>query len=152
MYARCARTVAVALTFAAGLTIGACQDTTVDSNARQSATVLRLIPGDPPPATVAYTTYTIGATETGVRITWLTDAPVSTQWKWRVSGGSWQTFLGTFYPLKTRHYANIEYAFEVGVEYEFQALGFDIEGDSQSGAVQTFQKYAEGETYQFTTL
>ena len=150
--AHMARTVGVVLTMAAVVTLSACQDTTVVSNASQSVTVTRRIPGTPPPVApigVVFSNFTIAATETGCRVGWMTDTPISSIWKWREVGEFWNEYAGPFYPLKTSHYANMTGTFEIGVGYEFMASGYDIDGVLHEDSVHGFQVYAPGDVFQF---
>jgi hypothetical protein len=122
------------------------QDVVVDSNARQSATVIRRISVDVPPVVVVFSGYAIKATTGGVRITWLTDTPISTKWMWGEDGGEGIVYTGPFWPLKTSHYAAITWDFEIGTTYEFQAYGYDAANVLHEDAVKHFHRHAPPET------
>ena len=147
------RTVGVALTFAAVISIGACQDVVVDSNARQSATVLRGIPGESPSAPVTFDKYSIIAVSCGAKFFWRTDVLISTRCGWCVDGeGVLLAVPGLSSNLVTTHYASIIETFEIGTVYEFQAYGYDIDGTIHLGAVLHFQRYAPPVDYVFVEV
>jgi hypothetical protein len=102
----------------------------------------------PPPLTVTYDDYAMATSGDDAKVQYTTSAPITTNFKWRESGGSWHYMIDPLVNLIVLHHVTIGGPFGEGVTFEFQALGKDIEGDNHSGDVKTFANV--GGVLQFT--
>ena len=127
-------------------TLPACQGSEAELPAHQSVLAQMVIPEVVPAVTFGnYTISTGGAPEAPAPVFgWLSSYPVTSSCTWRIAGGSWErprdrTFEGYAPPFDCRHLGDAGGSFSEGIIYEFEPLGFDIDGGYYYGDVKQFR-------------